>query len=263
MMPVGECKLCQETKELMRSHAIPDAIFRRLLKPMDGKAFFITNDLDTPARYSSDSWWTYQLCNHCEGLINEFYERYSLEVFRGREGTLTKHDLGITFNKVNVHKINNFFISILWRAAESNNPAYSRVFMPDYYSNHIRLIILEDRTASASNITVEISRLKDSLRTNRFTQEALKELLISPFFRSLKEELRFSFCFLLEGFFIEIFLPGHRHKERKGKSFLQTSKNSIYAPFIDILEIPELFTALANAHQKLEQEQSNTTDNKQ
>ena len=81
-MVKGRCRLCLKYKNLMKSHIIPNAVFRRLKKEGDGKLIEINTNPIEKIHYTSDSWWEYLLCDNCEKKISK-YESYGLSVIRG------------------------------------------------------------------------------------------------------------------------------------------------------------------------------------
>jgi hypothetical protein len=98
-------------------------------------------------------------------------------------------------------------------------------------------------------MTVKISRLIDGSAENDFSQRILKDIIVSPFFRNLPDR-KFSFCFLFEGFFIEIFVPGHTLKHRTTKGVVDPLKNIIVAPYVNVFDIPELVQLLVAGYMK-------------
>lgn len=153
----GNCELCKSSKPIMRSHAIPDSIFKRIFRENNGKGILLTLD-DAEIDYSSDSWWEHQLCTDCESLLNDNYEKYALQVLRGTKGNFSKQDEGLSFKEINLHKLTIFFISILWRTSVSNHQAYSSIRLGDYINEYLRSSILHDKKLISANITVKISR---------------------------------------------------------------------------------------------------------
>lgn len=73
----GVCKFCNLEAALCKSHAIPDAIFRRLFRRFSGKAIEISGRKFVG--YSSDSWWDYQLCSGCEEKFNLAYDKKAIK----------------------------------------------------------------------------------------------------------------------------------------------------------------------------------------
>lgn len=248
---IGWCRLCKEKNELRRSHAIPDAIFRRLFKGGDGKAIHLPVTEGALIQYTSDSWWEYQLCSGCEQFLNEAYDEYGISLLRGRRGRLIKHERGVSFQDVDVGRFRLFILSVLWRAAANSSPAYDKVVLPYEIADWLRGIVVHGTHAPLRHLAVEMHRLIDYTETG-FTQEALKALIISPF-RRKHPERKVSFCFLMEGFFVEVFFPGHRFKDRQRKGVLHVNSRTIHSPFMDIFSIPEIKRALSIGYMKAQE----------
>ncbi|GEM_PF-656158 len=229
------CALCLEFKALKRSHAIPNSIFKKL---SDGcQSIVVTNDADTYAKRNNNSWWTYQLCDECEQLLNHSYEKYSLLFLRGEKGKKIEHDdRGITYSEVNIGKIQLFFLSIFWRAANSEDSAYSHVFIPEPWNNELREFIFKQQPVPLNLVTVKVSHLRYEGRNGDQSEKVAKGIIPSPFNRRLLYS-RFSFCFLIEGFFIEFFTPGFGFKRVR---VINPKMNILVVPFIDLFDIPEL-----------------------
>lgn len=248
-MPIGKCALCLDTKDLRRSHAIPDSVFRRIFRNNDGQAIGLNDDDNSPVDYSSDSWWEYQLCGDCEQHLNAGYEQYSLSAIRGGKGKVIKHSLGITFSKIDTLKLQLFFLSIFWRAANSQNQAYQKVYIPEPWNNDLRTHLLNKSRVPLRFMTVKISRLIDRSTEKGFSLEDLKNIVVSPFFRKLPDR-KFSFCFLFEGFFIEIFVPGYTLKHRNSKGVINPLNNTIVVPYLNIFDIHEFVELLVAGYRK-------------
>ncbi len=227
------CALCLEFKALKHSHAIPNSSFKRIFNGR--QAITITDDVDTYGKGTNDSWKTYQLCNECEQHLNQSYEAYSLLFLRGEKGKKIEHDKGITFSEVDIRKLQLFFLSIFWRAANSEDLAYSHVFIPEPWNNELREYILKRQSVPLNLVTVKISRLTYRSKKGGDSEKILKGIINTPFCRILPYSL-FSFCFLMEGFFIEIFTPGFGFK-REG--VINPKKDILIVPFIDLFDIPE------------------------
>lgn len=254
-MPPGNkmpaCKLCDKEKNLMSYHAIPNAIFRKLFHEFSGKSIAFRMDDDSPVGFSSESWAEYQLCSDCEGLINSNYEQYAISLIRGSEKNVYKSDYGVSFKNAKNDKFILFLVSILWRAAESSNPAYLNIVLPDNIKNYIKNCILYSADVPKNLLSIEISRLKDFTVENGFSDKDLKGIIVSPFCRVRRNQA--SFCFLLEGFFVEIFFPAHQFKCREKANVIKFDGNFINAPYVDIFSIPELLDAMKCGYEKYHQ----------
>lgn len=214
----GICKLCLSKAELKNSHAIGDSVFKKIYrkKSNSGKAISLTLD-DENIRYSSDSWSEHQLCNSCEILLNTNYETYSLGVLRGKNVKVDKISLGIKFSNINQHKFILYFLSILWRAANSNHDSYKNVVITDLDNEYLRAAILSNSKIPSGKFSIKINRVIDYTKNQGFSSNSIKELIVSPFCRIYEKDKvdNISVCFMFEGFFIEIFMPSLKLKERK------------------------------------------------
>lgn len=248
-MSTEKCALCLEPAELRRSHAIPDSVFKRITRKNNGQAISFNDDDVSLVDYSSDSWWEYQLCGSCEQHLNNSYERYSLSAIRGSKGNILKHDFGVTFSGIDTLKMQLFFLSVFWRAANSGNEAYKNVYIPEPWNNELRVHLLNETRVPLRLMTVKISRLIDRSAGGGFSLNVLKSIIVSPFFRELPGR-KFSFCFLFEGFFIEIFMPGHTLKQRAGQGVINPLKNIMVAPYLNVFDIPEVVRILVAGYKK-------------
>ena len=248
-MPTGKCALCFAVTELRRSHAIPDSVFKRITKENNGQAISFNGDDASLVDYSSDSWWEYQLCGNCEQHLNLSYERYSLSAIRAGKGKILKHDFGITFSEIDILKVQLFFLSIFWRAANSKNEAYQKIYIPEPWNNDLRTHLLNNTRVPLRFMAVKISRLIDRSVESGFSLQVLKNVIVSPFFRKLSDR-KFSFCFLFEGFFIEIFMPGYTLKQRIAKGVINPLNKTIVAPYLNIFDIPEILNLLVVGYKK-------------
>lgn len=247
-MKFATCALCRNEKELKRSHVIPDSIFKRLFRGSSGKAISFKNDEDSWVRYSSDSWWDYLLCEECEKLLNDNYECYSLALLRGANGKAEKNNSGVSFSQANMSKLQLFVISIFWRAAISNISEYQKVYIPEPLRDEIRESIYLGNCITIARATVKLSRLRDCT-PNGFSEANLKKWIVSPFFR--QTDNRFTFCFLLEGFFVEIMTPGVRFNERHNtKGIIYPNYDGFLAPYLSVFDVPELVELLVAGFKK-------------
>ncbi|MBL4638511.1 MAG: hypothetical protein JKY76_04035 [Proteobacteria bacterium] len=248
MSTLGICKLCELEKELQLSHAIGDAVFKRIFKANSGKAIAITSG-DNSIHYSSDSWAEYQLCSECELLLNNEYERYSLNTLRDHTNCIKKASC-LTFTNVNQYKIMLYFLSIYYRAALSNHRAYQNVGIYGEHKNLIQQAILNNGHIEYNQLPVKISRLKDDTQ-NGFTNMGLKGMIPSPFCTGFQDtNTPLKACFVIEGFYIEIYLHGFKFKNRNDHGVLNPAKENLYIPFLDFFNVPELVHMVATGSGK-------------
>lgn len=245
------CKLCKVGTDIKKSHAIPDSIFKSIFRKNHGKAIKFDNNKDDIS-YSSESWWEYQLCEKCERLLNQSYENYSLKVLRGQSINFCKSEYGLTYSDIDLNKFNMFFLSIFWRAANSGRSAYKNIVILDKDNCFLRNALLHNIKIPVSRLSVKIERLIDKTPEGGFTQESLKELMISPFHRIYKTHKtnHVSVCFVFEGFFIQISIPGLNLKERIKPGVINKSKRVLFIPNLNMFSIEEIKQLLVEGYRK-------------
>ncbi len=246
-MVIGFCKLCQNERELRRSHVIPNGIFKRIFRENGGKAITFSDDESSWVEYSSDSWWEPLLCEECEGRINRSYEQYALAALRNslRSVAVQRTDKGIAFRSVDTVRLQLFMASVMWRAAVSTLPVYSKVHLPPMWEREIRECLLTQKKIRSSLVSIRVSRLSDST-PNGFSLESLKSVIISPLFRD--HGRNYSFCFIVEGFFLEVFVPGLKLRERNKPGVLRAGQHSLFARYLDVFDILELVKLMVSGY---------------
>jgi hypothetical protein len=120
-MTEGICPLCQREKQLSRSHILPNASFRKIKRQNSGKLVSFDDSAYTPVGHTVESWWEYLLCHECEQILS-VYENYSIGILRKMA-----RDSHFTLKNFDYVKLKLFFTSLLWRAAVSNQDAFSKV----------------------------------------------------------------------------------------------------------------------------------------
>lgn len=246
-MKIGHCKLCLNKKTLRRSHVIPNAIFKRLFRENQGKAIIFSDEESSWLEYSSDSWWEPLLCEECESLINRSYEQYALAALRNslRSVVVQRVGEGIVFSSIDTVRIQLFIVSMMWRAAVSTLPVYSKVYLPPVWEKEIRDCLLKQKKLRSSLVSIRMSRLSDGT-PNGFSLESLKSLIVSPLFRD--HGRNFSFCFVVEGFFLEVFVPGLKVQERNRLGVLKANQQSLFVKYLDIFDVPELVKLMVSGY---------------
>lgn len=237
------CKLCGEVRVLQDSHAIGNSFFRKIFRKFEGKAILLKSD-SQESFTTSDSWKQYQLCRDCEQLLNNKYEKYAVSVLNGnnKEIKITKSNLGVMLNNVDVSRIQKYILSIYWRGALSKHSSYSKLIISDGISNNLRGVFLKDLPLLNQCYHVKIYRLINSKFENKCDT---KDLIFSPFYRLIKSEKhdkfnRVVYCFIFGGFFFEVVVGIITYKEKLNSKFLMKNTNHIFMSYLDMNDIPEL-----------------------
>ncbi|MDV2439923.1 hypothetical protein QR665_10630 [Acinetobacter gerneri] len=241
---LGICKLCDQEKELKKSHAIGRTIFNKVLASTDKNVLLNISPRKSKILSTNDQWDTYQLCADCEALFNKQYENYSIQAIRGKYDSvqITETRLGRSFQGLKQEKVIMYVLSIFWRAAQSNHPAYSGVTIPDELNKYLKYIFLENKDVLPNFFNVRMRAIKDEMQL--ISKEGLQKVLISPYV--YKENKNVKYVMLFEGWYFEIFYLKPSFKERKKYGFLRNGKKVFLAPFIDFSEIPGLMRSLVH-----------------
>lgn len=251
-MSAGICRLCLQTAELCDSHALPNSLFNYILRKNDGKAIVITDDSTTPVQYSSDTWETKLLCATCEANFNRQYDAYGIAVFRGYEGVIHKDTSGVSLLRIDCRRLRMFFLSLLWRISVSRHASYANVSLPAEWEEDLRLALLAGRVIPSSRYNVAVFRLRDSTKVGGFTPETLRGFITAPFPRRSKELGVVSVCYAFFGFFVETFLPRLPPAMSRYRGVLKPGPVHM-APYVEILEVPEIMWLLVRGLEKHEQ----------
>lgn len=141
---VATCALCQEQRELEKSHIIPNAFFRRI-KP-EGKAVQYEPETLEPNRYEQNSWHERLLCGGCEDLIS-VWERYAVgAIFEPERWGIVKtvgRDLSEQWMKTDYTKFRLFLLSVLFRAGVARGHPYKNVVLTDDETETLRKALLK------------------------------------------------------------------------------------------------------------------------
>ncbi|RBP30714.1 hypothetical protein DET50_107129 [Marinobacter pelagius] len=247
MTQVGICKLCLKERELQNSHAIPNAYFRRIFRESSGNAIRIVGDEFTEIDYTNDSGKELQLCRSCESLLNKEYENYTLNILSGKSHAVTRLGSGVSYGRVNGERLILFFISIVWRAANSSQSIYEKVHLTDSISEDFRRSILYRKAPSSRLVGVRCQRLIDKT-PGGFFRSNLANFIAAPFPRLGKHYA--SYILVFAGLIAEVRIGGFRIKQRSNRGMLSKKGMVLFVPDIDVLSVPEINEVLVRGFGK-------------
>lgn len=246
----GICALCKEHGALRNSHIIPNSVFRRIKQSSDsGQLIQIDDSAHEPVQRSQDSWREPLLCHACEQDVSA-YEQHGLETLRGRDASaLVRHDDRLTLRAHDYGTFKLFLTSILWRAAVSRRPEFSKVILPPSIAEEARQSLRDARPLNPLRLGCIVSRLIDRTSAEgRFTSENIEQLVISPIPR-LQANRYYTFIFVIEGFLLEYFVPGVPYK-RSWERGVHRKSPSLLIPYKDMFDVPELLDLLVAGYRK-------------
>lgn len=234
---IGTCKLCLRTKELRRSHIIPNAVFRRMYRDGSGKGIRIIGDVTTPNALTSNTWSEYLLCGDCEKHLNDNLERKALLVL---SSTKTKwsslHEHGVTLQNYNLAEFGNFFISILWRAAVARSEEFEKIRLPDDIAEILRSHLLNQPLHPCKLFSIRIWSLFDPV--GHTPSKLIKNVTMAPTF-TCEGSRRITFELLLLGVYVQLEVPYIKAKHRDN-AYLDYKKNVFLIPRRSIFNIESL-----------------------
>ncbi|MDP2066786.1 MAG: hypothetical protein Q8K38_12545 [Burkholderiaceae bacterium] len=257
-MSFGRCHLCENLTELCDSHAIPDAHFRPMLREGQGAAVSICDDASTPVRRTSDTWSTDQLCIACERMLNEEYDSYGIAVFKGKQGRPKPITDGVSFQDIDAGRFRTFMLSVLWRMSTSVHTAYRNAQLPAGAKEELRITLLARGRYRDSKLHLALQRLHDSTPRGGFAPEDFRSAVMSPFIR--KSSNYYAVCFLMFGFLMRVFVPYLPAKERKAVHLISANSTIVFAPRLEFVQFPELFSLCVNGLRKQVHGLSQLTD---
>lgn len=234
------CALCDRAESLRISHAMPDTFFRRVFGKSDGKAVVLSNDPELALGNSSDSWGMPMLCGQCEGDMNHHYDRYGVEVLRGRNRNVQRLESGVKINSVDVPRFATFLVSIVWRAALSSHPAYEAVQLTTADATKLKDLFRRGGVISPSQASVKVTRL--GMKVFGFSPDDMKQVVVNP--TRVAEGGKAGWGFVAEGFAFEVFLPALPMKWRSQPGYLNHQRPAIFAPRHEVGEFDALYAAM-------------------
>lgn len=169
MAKTGECKLCDKTEKLVKSHIVPESFYLK-----GGNLRIASSEYKAPKR-SPIGEYDHFLCNSCEKIFNE-WDDYGTKIFSERKKEIHRIDGGIEveiIKKINekepdIQKAKLFFLSILWRAHCSTHDFSKQVNLEDTHCKLIKEILLKKIKLQLNDYSILLTKCnKDE---NRFEE---------------------------------------------------------------------------------------------
>lgn len=237
MNRIGICKLCLNQSELQFSHAIPNTYFRYILRASGGNAVKMASHDFFHIENTNDSGKELMLCRKCEGHIEKNYESHANFLFKNDQGIIFTKEF-VSYGTYKPKNLILFFISIIWRAANSHQELYKDLSLSHEIHEYFRKAILNVSNVPSNRVGVKCYRLSDLNKAGHFTQEDLKSFIcVFPPLLSEKNKL-YKFCFF--GIYTEISILGSKHKDRGKYGVLSSANHILTMPYINIFEIAPL-----------------------
>lgn len=244
--PVGICALCLQSNQLKKSHVVPNSVFRAI-KKSNGTGSLISFDSSWSSLVarSQDSWSERLLCADCEQKIGR-YEKYGVEALR--KALQSNAAGGMAIFKLHDYKCTKIFLtSILWRSAVAKGAPFSAVSLPDDLCEEARISVHKESPLRPPRLGCMISRMRDCSGVDGFSDENLRQIVVSPFRRDRKTGC--SFVFVMEGFFLEFFYPSVPFRIFQGAG-AHRDVSSFLIPDRSVFEVREFVELLVAGYAK-------------
>lgn len=231
------CRLCLQgvsvVGPLQQSHIIPRFLLKRSKGP-DGKAM-VYRLKDDKAQLSQFDWKEPMLCKKCEDLMQAHENLIQETLFLRRKKPALLDSPTRLVLSVESDKLATAFMSIFWRALESDQAVFYWTRVPPYLAEEFRGGLLAGYLEYrwSRHVSIRVQQLKAA---NGMTME----FLVSPFVRmSPKEGVPFEYVFIFGGFCVTFSIPVWHYPKTKA---LQPNSPTVQIDKIRYEQIPELRT---------------------
>ncbi len=135
------CKLCGEEREIVRSHIIPEFMFKPLYDKK-GRAHKISSSKFPDSLFIQKGIREKLLCADCETKLSK-WERYASQAIFHKIAQPEKYDDALIFRGINYKIYKLFQLSLLWRASIARDQFFHNVSLGPHEVT-IRNMILEE-----------------------------------------------------------------------------------------------------------------------
>lgn len=139
---IAVCRLCQEKKPLVKSHIIPEFLFKPLYR--SGHRFSVLSTSPRHKRRLEQKGFREKLlCFDCDSGIIGPWESYAKGVLSGAVAIDKSHSpQELVFKDVEYNKFKMFQLSLLWRCSITTLPEFSEVSVGKKHEDRLRNWIL-------------------------------------------------------------------------------------------------------------------------
>lgn len=210
-----KCALCQNEKELKKSHIIPEFFYKSLYEKVGNSYRFnvVPLDSDQKLRYKQKGLTEPLLCEDCEGQLSQ-YENHVRQIFYGGTGIYITNGNPIKIEGIDYQKFKLFQLSILWRASVSNLDFFENVSLGPH-EEKIRKMIFNE--TPGSNLKYPCLFFMMLMEQN----DVLDSFIYPP--QMLRIDGHRVFRFIFGGGFWIFFVSSHTNMIRHTQFFLKES----------------------------------------
>lgn len=180
------CRLCQEDTDLMRSHIIPEFMYKSLYDEKN-RFHVLTNHPRKRKLIEQKGIREKLLCQNCKTHISQ-WERYASLVFSGRANVVSKNEgklIHISGIKYTPFKL--FALSVLWRAGVSSLKDFEQVSLGPH-AEKIRMMLQDGNPGPPSVYPFIISPVVHE-------KEVVRDFIMQPTWAKLENHRVYRFVF--------------------------------------------------------------------
>lgn len=179
-MKIGPCKLCDETKHLVRAHIIPDVYYRPVLRT--GPALRLSDSLhEHPSTIRTGDYDDELLCERCEATFSE-PERYVKTLFQDHDWSKQVYDwsigdVGVLLPEFDYVKLKRFCLGLAWKASATTRTFFCSAKLGPR-EHQLRTMVRAGLAGAPDEFATFVMRFRPSA-TNEGPIDA-SQLILSP-----------------------------------------------------------------------------------
>ena len=160
----GECTLCGDTKNLVKSHVFPQALHKDFQGEGNGVAELWS--LSEPyTKKSPTGVYSRFLCHICESSFGP-YDEYGVKFVQQYKNGTTGEPLFGSFDKgfiaqVDYAKLKLWLMSMLWKADQSNEPFFAQVDLGEKWRKDLTSRIQNESPLGSADYAVSAMKFED------------------------------------------------------------------------------------------------------
>lgn len=231
------CRLCQEPSPLVRSHIIPEFIWKRTYGP-DGATMSVP-PAGARLRVLRKGLRERLLCEGCERILKR-YEDYFAQVWFQDHPLPTELPPGIDsarLDGLDYHRFKLFHLSVLWRAHCAEGPEFSEINVGDRHEIRLRKMLYEGEAGADTEYPLSATLI---LRAN--SREIAVDLIGAPSASRLEGH---RICTTIyAGCAWSVVVSSHESERSLGSNRL-LKDGSLFVPALDLRRFPNVYRVLA------------------
>ncbi len=245
------CAYCHEDRKLCLSHAIPDGIFRSILRRSKGQLITIPGG-EGKIKKSQDTGKAKLLCRECEDDFNRRFDAALVNTLKSWDKNIVDNGLSIRHTFDPSHLAQGL-ASIFWRACASGSSMYSGAKVSALHETQLLTIVQGEREDVLKNCSVLVHRIYDKKHVGDvgFSQSVISNIVLPVNAYSIswgrqKKFSHFSFAVIMQGFLFSMMLPKLPAGKLDAPGYLNRKRDQLfalpmnfldYAPLIDVMVI--------------------------